>query len=138
MAGATSAAAHPSQGRLVQDALFYSSAAELAEAITEFVLAGNEGGQAALVAVPGERGDAVRASLKTAHASTKLVDMRELGHNPGRIIPAVRRFVAAHPGGVRFVGEPIWSGRTRTGPAGGCASGDWKRASSARSPMPAT
>jgi anti-sigma regulatory factor (Ser/Thr protein kinase) len=41
------------------------------------------------------------------------VDMAELGRNPARIIPEVRSFTAKHPGQrVRFVGEPIWPGRT--------------------------
>jgi anti-sigma regulatory factor (Ser/Thr protein kinase) len=41
-------------------------------------------------------------------------DMRELGRNPGRIIPAWHDFIAAHPGrrgGIRGIGEPIWAER---------------------------
>jgi anti-sigma regulatory factor (Ser/Thr protein kinase) len=39
--------------------------------------------------------------------------MAELGRNPGRIIPAVEEFLQQHPGRpARFVGEPIWSGRS--------------------------
>jgi anti-sigma regulatory factor (Ser/Thr protein kinase) len=38
--------------------------------------------------------------------------MTSLGRNPGRIIPAVRAFVDAQVNTrVRFIGEPIWSGR---------------------------
>jgi anti-sigma regulatory factor (Ser/Thr protein kinase) len=40
--------------------------------------------------------------------------MVTLGRNPGRIIPAIQDFLDENPGRrTRFVGEPIWSGRTR-------------------------
>jgi anti-sigma regulatory factor (Ser/Thr protein kinase) len=40
-------------------------------------------------------------------------DMRELGRNPGRIIPAMLDFAGAHAGGaIRFVSEPFWVGRS--------------------------
>ncbi len=39
--------------------------------------------------------------------------MAELGRNPARIIPEVQAFTDKHPGQrVRFVGEPIWPGRS--------------------------
>ena len=42
--------------------------------------------------------------------------MTELGRNPARIIPEVRSFTDKHPGQrVRYVGEPIWPGRTGSG-----------------------
>jgi len=45
-------------------------------------------------------------------------DMAELGRNPARIIPEVRSFADKHLGRrVRFVGEPVWPGRT---PAESC------------------
>ena len=40
--------------------------------------------------------------------------MAVLGHNPARIIPAWREFADAHPGPIRGIGEPIWSGRDAT------------------------
>ncbi|HEY1641731.1 MAG TPA: sensor histidine kinase [Streptosporangiaceae bacterium] len=40
-------------------------------------------------------------------------DMRELGRNPGRIIPAMLDFAGAHAGGaIRYVSEPFWVGRS--------------------------
>jgi len=40
-------------------------------------------------------------------------DMAELGRNPARIIPELRAFTDKHPGQrVRYVGEPIWPGRS--------------------------
>jgi anti-sigma regulatory factor (Ser/Thr protein kinase) len=39
--------------------------------------------------------------------------MGDVGINPARIIPFVKAFIDEHPDGpVRFVGEPIWAGRT--------------------------
>ena len=40
-------------------------------------------------------------------------DMTALGRNPGRIIPAIRRFTdSRRPRRTRFVGEPVWAGRS--------------------------
>jgi anti-sigma regulatory factor (Ser/Thr protein kinase) len=39
--------------------------------------------------------------------------MAQLGRNPARIIPEVRDFIDAHPGQrVRYLGEPVWPGRS--------------------------
>lgn len=65
-----------------------------------------------LVAVPAE----VRQTLIERLDQLKLVrfvDMRELGRNPNRIIPAITEFaqeMEGHP--CRFVGQPTWAGRT--------------------------
>jgi anti-sigma regulatory factor (Ser/Thr protein kinase) len=41
-------------------------------------------------------------------------DMAELGRNPGRIIPAMLDFAAAHPGRrIRYVSQPFWPGRSQ-------------------------
>jgi len=43
----------------------------------------------------------------------RFADMADLGRNPARIIPFVRRFADDHPDRrLRFVGEPIWPERT--------------------------
>jgi anti-sigma regulatory factor (Ser/Thr protein kinase) len=42
-----------------------------------------------------------------------IVDMRELGRNPARLIPALSAFAERYPGRrVRYVGEPAWIGRS--------------------------
>ena len=41
------------------------------------------------------------------------VDMMRSGRNPARIVPLIRAFLDSHSERpVRFVGEPIWAGRT--------------------------
>ena len=50
-------------------------------------------------------------ATRSARATRTFVDMRVLGHNPARIIPAWRDFRARHDGPVRGIGEPIWAGR---------------------------
>ena len=58
----------------------------------------------------------LRDALGTDARFVDFADMRELGRNPGRIIPAWRDFIAAHPrrrSGIRGIGEPIWAGRER-------------------------
>lgn len=67
------------------------------------------------MAVPGENLRLVREGLGADAESVRLLDMREAGRNPGRIIPGVlRAFADAQPAGrrVRIVGEPIWAGRS--------------------------
>jgi anti-sigma regulatory factor (Ser/Thr protein kinase) len=64
------------------------------------------------VSVPGQRHDPLRAALGAEAEQVTLLDMTTIGRNPGRIIPAVRKFCDAQPPGrIRFVGEPIWVGR---------------------------
>src|SRR5262249_46315180 len=54
-----------------------------------------------------------RARLGSRNGTVRFRDMSVLGRNPSRIIPAVRRFTDAHRGGrTRFVGEPVWPGRS--------------------------
>jgi len=54
----------------------------------------------------------LRQALDGAADAVTFTDMQDLGRNPARIIPAIRRFTDAHAGRTRFVGEPIWAGRT--------------------------
>jgi anti-sigma regulatory factor (Ser/Thr protein kinase) len=68
-----------------------------------------------LVAVGAKKIDLLRDSLGRYAEHVHFADMRVLGSNPARIIPAWRRFLAEHsPDGraVRGVGEPIWAGRS--------------------------
>jgi anti-sigma regulatory factor (Ser/Thr protein kinase) len=51
--------------------------------------------------------------VESAPGEVAFTDMADLGRNPARIIPEVRAFADKHPGQhVRFVGEPIWPGRS--------------------------
>jgi hypothetical protein len=66
-----------------------------------------------LVAVPGRRLDLVRAAPGPAAEAVSFADMVGLGRNPARIIPAIRRFTdSRRPRRTRFVGEPVWAGRS--------------------------
>lgn len=103
----------PAVGVLSHAALFYRSQSEYASQITAFVEAGLDAGEPAFVAVPGDRAIAIRASLDGVAREVVFADMAELGRNPARIIPEVRSFTDKHPGRrIRYVGEPIWPGRS--------------------------
>ena len=103
----------PVGGVLSHTALFYCSQPEYIDRITAFVLAGLDRGEPALIALPGGRDRMIGAHLEGTPGEVAFADMTELGRNPAQIIPEVRSFTAKHPGQrVRFVGEPIWAGRT--------------------------
>ena len=96
-------------------ALFYESADEFLAGTREFVQNGVESGERVLVAVPGVKIESLRRALNGSSDLVEYRDMTELGRNPGRIIAAVRDF--ADRGGecrCRFIGEPIWPGRSAT------------------------
>jgi len=99
--------------RFQHDALFYSTDDEYVDGVGDFVREGACAGAGLLVAVPGRRLTLLQASLADLDGRVTFTDMEQTGVNPGRIIPFVRSFVDAHAGHpVRFVGEPIWAGRT--------------------------
>lgn len=103
----------PTHSGFSHPAVFYRSPAEYLICIRNFVEEGLGKGEAALIAVPGRQGALVRRSLAGSPGPVQFVDMAELGRNPGRIIPAVTEFLAEQDGRpARFVGEPIWPGRT--------------------------
>ncbi|MCT9083711.1 sensor histidine kinase [Streptomyces fulvoviolaceus] len=98
-------------------ALFYAGEQEYLDGTVSFVRAGLAAGDPVAVAVPGENLDLIRTGLGADADAVRLLDMREAGRNPGRIIPGVlRAFADAQPHGrrVRIIGEPIWAGRTTT------------------------
>ena len=102
-------------GPFVHPALFYRDEREYLEATVPFVREGLAAGEAVAVAVPGERLRLVRDALGADADTVRLLDMREAGRNPGRIIPGVLRAFAdtGAPGRrVRIIGEPVWAGRS--------------------------
>ncbi|MGW0609946.1 anti-sigma factor RsbA family regulatory protein [Streptomyces sp. NPDC002788] len=101
----------------VHPALFYRDEQEYLDSTVPFVFDGLEAGEPVAVAVPGKNLALIRDALGDAAGSVRLLDMREAGRNPGRIIPGVlRAFADAQPAGrrVRIIGEPIWAGRSDT------------------------
>jgi anti-sigma regulatory factor (Ser/Thr protein kinase) len=103
----------PVGGVLSHAALFYRGQPEYTGRIAAFVRAGLDQGEPALLAVPGDRIRMIAASVAGAPGEIAFTDMTELGRNPARIISELRSFADKHPGQrVRFVGEPVWPGRS--------------------------
>jgi anti-sigma regulatory factor (Ser/Thr protein kinase) len=97
------------------EALLYQGTPGFLDAVLPFIQEGVEGGETVLVAVDPAKIELLRQELNGTGDRVRFADMLELGHNPGRIIPAWRDFVAEHAAGgraVRGIGEPIWAGRT--------------------------
>ncbi|MET9392061.1 anti-sigma factor RsbA family regulatory protein [Streptomyces sp. NPDC006624] len=98
-------------------ALLYRDEQEYLDGTVPFVREGLEAGEPVAVAVPGGNLALIRDALGADAGAVRLLDMREAGRNPGRIIPGVlRAFSDAQPAGrrVRIVGEPFWAGRSGT------------------------
>jgi len=93
-------------------AMFYGTSQDYLDQVGGFVRDGLAAGEPVLVAVPAARLRMLRQALNGAAGAVIFSDMQQLGRNPSRIIPAIRRFTDTHPGRTRFVGEPIWAGRT--------------------------
>ncbi|MFI9818911.1 anti-sigma factor RsbA family regulatory protein [Streptomyces sp. NPDC052013] len=106
-----------SSGPFVHPALFYRDEQQYLDGTVSFVREGLAAGDPVAVAVPGDNLRLIRDALGDDATSVRLLDMREAGRNPGRIIPGVlRKFADAQPDGrrVRIIGEPIWAGRSAT------------------------
>ena len=79
-----------------------------------FLREGFEAGEPARVAVSVDKIAMLQDELGHDADAVHFVDMRELGRNPGRIIPAWHQFLGEHgrdSGGIRGIGEPVWAGR---------------------------
>jgi anti-sigma regulatory factor (Ser/Thr protein kinase) len=97
------------------EALFYAGRDEFVERVGAFVRDGVAAEEPVLAVVDPEKIDLLREALDGEARAVFFADMRELGGNPTRIIPAWREFVAAHASSgrrLRGVGEPIWPGRS--------------------------
>jgi anti-sigma regulatory factor (Ser/Thr protein kinase) len=91
-------------------ALFYDKSDDYFTVIQDFVRAGTEQAEPVLVAVPH---DELPANWRLpAGSPVMFVDMRRLGANPARIIPALQTFADRHPGKrVRYLAESVWPTR---------------------------
>jgi anti-sigma regulatory factor (Ser/Thr protein kinase) len=97
------------------EALFYNSREEFVERVGAFIRGGVAAEEPVLAVVDPDKIDLLRAELDGEADGVLFADMRELGGNPARIIPAWRDFVAEHAASgrrLRGVGEPIWPGRS--------------------------
>jgi len=96
------------------EALIYEGDHGFLAGAVPFVREGLEAGEPIMVAVGADRIELLRDELGEDADGVDFADMRELGRNPGRIIPAWHDFIEEHrrePGGIRGIGEPIWAGR---------------------------
>lgn len=114
MSRPSTAGVQPATGPFVHPALFYRGVHEYLAGTVPFIRGGLDAGEPVAVAVPGPNLDVLRSELGDSAAQVRLMDMTQVGRNPGRIIPMVlRKFADAHPHGrVRIIGEPIWPGRS--------------------------
>lgn len=109
----TSEADQVSGASLRHDALFYDSAGAYTAGVLAFLQEGLARDHAAFVAVPAPNIELIRGSLDGLADRVEFADMRQLGRNPSRIIPAIQRYLDHHANRpVSYVGEPIWAGRT--------------------------
>lgn len=97
------------------EALLYEGEGEFLAGTLPFIREGLAAGEVVMVAVPSERIQQLTKALGRDAAAVRFVDMREIGTNPARIIPAWVQFVEdASPEGrpVRGIGEPVWAERS--------------------------
>jgi anti-sigma regulatory factor (Ser/Thr protein kinase) len=97
------------------EALFYYGEEAFLRGTLPFVTEALQAGEPVLVAVRDERARALKDALGDAGARVRFVDVRELGRNPARVIPAWREFLSEHADegrAVRGIGEPMWPGRS--------------------------
>lgn len=113
-------------------AFFYSSIDEYVAVTRAFVADGVAAGEGVLLAVPSEKVGLLRDASELAGSTAvlsanslgagtfdentvHLVDLSEVGRNPGRIIPMWLDFVeynARRGRGARGIGEPVWAARS--------------------------
>jgi anti-sigma regulatory factor (Ser/Thr protein kinase) len=93
-------------------ALFYRSDQEYLDGLSSFLAPAAAAREPAALALPGPKLELVRDSLGEV-TEYELLEMSEVGRNPGRILSVIERMRNAHPGQtLHYVGEPVWPGRT--------------------------
>lgn len=93
-------------------ALFYDDDEQFVSGVVDHVRAGLEAEDAVVVALPAEQLHPVRDALGDDGGTVVLQDVRRLGNNPARLVPALHEFIRARPGRrVRAVGEGVWRER---------------------------
>jgi len=96
------------------EAFLWHDAADFAASMVPFLSEGLDADEPTMVAVLPEHAEWLKDGLGRRSDEIEFVDMRELGRNPARIIPAWQRFLDDQSGPgrpVRGIGEPIWPGR---------------------------
>jgi anti-sigma regulatory factor (Ser/Thr protein kinase) len=94
-------------------ALFYRDRNEYLEGIWRFIAPVLGAGDPVAIAVPTPKLRLLRERLGHGHASKiELLDMTQLGRNPGRMVSAVQAISDRSSGRLHYVGEAIWPGRS--------------------------
>lgn len=95
-------------------ALLYNGDAEYLATVLPFITAGLTAREPVAAAVPPRQLTLLRVELGSAADDVRLLDMTDVGRNPGRIIAGMLlAFADAHPDRpVRIVGEPVWPTRS--------------------------
>ncbi|MDD7965991.1 sensor histidine kinase [Actinomycetospora lemnae] len=93
-------------------ALFHDDDAGFVSGVVDHVRAGLEADEAVVIALPAEDLGPIRDALGADAGAVVLQDVRRLGRNPARLVPALHEFVDGHPGRrTRVVGQGLWAGR---------------------------
>lgn len=94
-------------------AVLYHSEREYLDFLVRFIADGLDRAQPVLVAVPGDKLSLVRGAVGDAAGDVTMIDITEVGRNPGRILAAEFAFVDARRNRhVRIIVEPMWPGRS--------------------------
>lgn len=94
-------------------ALLYHSDREYVDALMRFITEGFDEAQPMLVALPGDKLELLGAAVNGTAPNVTVLDMTEVGRNPGRILAAGFAFIEAQRHQcVRIIAEPVWPGRT--------------------------
>jgi anti-sigma regulatory factor (Ser/Thr protein kinase) len=102
----------PPSGVHTHEALFYRDGREYIEGLSQFLAPAVATGEPVALALPAAKLPLIRNSLGDVTNRT-LLDMSEMGRNPGRILSVIEELRRAHPGQTfHYVGEPVWPGRT--------------------------
>ena len=99
-------------GNSTHQALFYRENGEYLDGLMCFLRPAFESGDPIAVSVPEHKLQIVREQL-CGRSDKELLDMTEVGRNPGRILSMIERIRQERPGRIlHYIGEPIWAGRT--------------------------
>ena len=96
------------------ETLFYEGEDGFVDGTLPFLTEAVANGEPVLVAVGNDKIEMLKEMLGSHAERVLFTDMRVLGGNPARIIPAWRQFLDDYAGdgrAVRGIGEPIWPGR---------------------------
>ncbi|CRK57425.1 regulator of sigma factor [Alloactinosynnema sp. L-07] len=94
----------------VHEALVYRDESGFLAGTVDFLREGVRAGEPVFALLSPDRFDRVRAGLGADAGAVTYLDLREIGRNPARIIPAIRGLAGSGPS--RGVGEPVHSGRS--------------------------